>query len=396
MAAKTIADLDLQGRRVFIRVDFNVPLTPAGGVSDATRIRESLPTITHAIERGARVVLASHLGRPRGTPRSELSLLPVAAYLAEALGRDVFLTDEPAGDGAKKVIYDLRDGGVAMLENLRFCPGEEANDEVFARALATYADVYVNEAFTTAHRLHASTAGMVKYVSSSKGLGLHADREVKMLGKLLGEVERPFVAIVGGTRVAEKIGLLESLLSRVNVLCLGGVMANTFLAAKGLSMGRSLVEPSKMPIVRAFLAKAEASGVQIILPRDLIVADDAKTDAGITISATTVPDDRAVFDIGPESAAEIAAALARARTVFWNGPMGVSESPAFAAGTLAVAKAVALGVLGGTTVVAGGETAAAVQRAGVSSSIGHISTGGAASLEFIQGKKLPGLAALES
>jgi phosphoglycerate kinase len=396
MAAKTIADLDLQGRRVFIRVDFNVPLTPAGGVSDATRIRESLPTITHAIERGARVVLASHLGRPKGHPRAELSLLPVAAYLAEALGRDVFLTDEPAGDGAKKVISDLRDGGVAMLENLRFSPGEEANDEVFARALATYADVYVNEAFTTAHRLHASTAGMLKYVSSSKGLGFHADREVKMLGKLLGEVERPFVAIVGGTRVAEKIGLLESLLGRVNVLCLGGAMANTFLAAKGVPMGRSLVEPSKMPIVRAFLSKAEASGVQIVLPRDLVVADDAKADAGTTLSTTTVPEDRAVFDIGPDSAADIGAVLARARTVFWNGPMGVSESPAFAAGTMAVAKAVALGVLGGTTVVAGGETAAAVHRAGVSSSVGHISTGGAASLEFIQGKKLPGLAALES
>lgn len=395
MAAKTIADLDLQGRRVFIRVDFNVPLTPAGGVSDATRIRESLPTITHAIERGARVVLASHLGRPKGRPRSELSLLPVAAYLAEALGRDVFLTDEPAGDGAKKVIYDLRDGGVAMLENLRFSPGEEANDEVFARALATYADVYVNEAFTTAHRLHASTAGMVKYVSSSKGLGFHADREVKMLGKLLGEVERPYVAIVGGARVAEKIGLLDTLLTRVNVLCLGGAMANTFLAAKGVPMGRSLVEPSKMPIVRAFLAKAEASGVQILLPRDLVVADDAKADVGTTISANTVPEDRAVFDIGPDSAAEIGTVLARAHTVFWNGPLGVSESPAFAAGTLAVAKSMGL-VMGGTTVVAGGETAAAVQRAGVAASIGHISTAGAASLEFIEGKKLPGLAALES
>jgi len=394
MAAKTIADLDLQGRRVFIRVDFNVPLTPAGGVSDATRIRESLPTITHAIERGARVVLASHLGRPKGHPKTDLSLLPVAAYLAEALGRDVVLADEPAGDGAKKVVSDLRDGSVAMLENLRFSPGEEANDEVFARALATYADVYVNEAFTTAHRLHASTAGMVKYVSS-KGLGFHADREVKMLGKLAGEVERPFVAIVGGTRVAEKIGLLENLLSRVNVLCVGGAMANTFLAAKGVPMGRSLVEPSKMPIVRAFLAKAETSGVQILLPRDLVVAGDIKAGAGTTISSTTVPEDRAVFDIGPDSAAEIGAVLARARTVFWNGPMGVSESPAFAAGTLAVARSIA-SVMGGTTVVAGSETAAAVHRAGVASSIAHISTGGEASLEFIEGKKLPGLAALET
>ncbi len=216
MAAKTIADLDLQGRRVFIRVDFNVPLTPAGGVSDATRIRESLPTITHAIERGARVVLASHLGRPKGRFKPEFSLLPVAAYLAEALGRDVVLADEPAGDGAKKVVNDLRDGGVAILENLRFTPGEETNDENFSRALATYADVYVNDAFGTAHRAHASTVGMVKYVAN-KGMGFLMESEAKMLGKLLGEVQRPFVAIIGGAKVADKIGLLESLLGRADM-----------------------------------------------------------------------------------------------------------------------------------------------------------------------------------
>jgi phosphoglycerate kinase len=394
MAAKTLADLDLQGRRVFIRVDFNVPLTPAGGVSDVTRIREALPTINHAIERGARVVLASHLGRPKGRPRTELSLLPVAAYLAEALGRDIFLTDEPAGDGAKKVVYDLRDGSVAMLENLRFAPGEEANDEVFARVLATYADVYVNEAFATAHRAHASTTGMVKYVAS-RGLGFHADREVKMLGKLVGEVERPFVAIVGGNRVAEKIGLIENLLGRADVVCLGGAMANTFLCAKGVPMGQSMVEPSKLPIARAFLAKAEATGVQILLPRDLVVAEDAKAEAGNPIPAGSVPEKQAAFDIGPEAAAEIGAVLARARTVFWHGPMGACESPAFAAGTMSVARSMAL-VMGGTTVVVGGESAAAVQRAGVASSITHISSGGVASLELIEGKKLPGLAALES
>ena len=285
MAARTIADLDLQGRRVFVRVDFNVPLTPAGGVSDATRIREALPTINHAIERGARVVLASHLGRPKGRPRPEMSLLPVAAYLAEALGRDVFLADEPAGDGAKKVVCDLRDGGVAMLENLRFAQGEEANDEPFARTLASYADVYVNEAFTTAHRAHASTAGMVKYVAS-KGLGFHAGREVSMLGKLVGEVERPFVAILGGTRVAEKIGLLESLLGRADVVCLGGAMANTFLSAKGVPVGQSLVEPSKLPIARALMAKAETAGARIMLPRDLVVGDDATADTSSTISAS--------------------------------------------------------------------------------------------------------------
>ena len=394
MAAKTIAELDLQGRRVFIRVDFNVPLTPAGGVSDATRIRESLPTITHAIERGARVVLASHLGRPKGRPRPEFSLLPVAAYLADALDRDVVLADEPAGDGAKKVVNDLRDGGVAILENLRFAPGEEANDENFSRALATYADVYVNDAFGTAHRAHASTVGMVKYVSN-KGMGFLMDREAKMLSKLLGEVARPFVAIIGGAKVSDKIGLLESLLGRADAVCLGGAMANTFLCAKGASMGHSLVESSKLPIARAFLAKAEASGVQILLPRDLVAAEDAKALTGTVISATDVPDDQMALDIGPESAAEIATVLSRARTVFWNGPMGVFEAQPFAAGTLAVAKAMAQ-VMGGTTVVGGGDSVAAVHRAGVASSITHISTGGGASLEFIEGKKLPGLAALES
>jgi phosphoglycerate kinase len=394
MAAKTIAELDLQGRRVFIRVDFNVPLTPAGGVSDATRIRESLPTITHAIERGARVVLASHLGRPKGRPKPEFSLLPVAAYLAEALGRDVVLADEPAGDGAKKVVNDLRDGGVAILENLRFVPGEEANDENFSRALAAYADVYVNDAFGTAHRAHASTVGMVKYVSN-KGMGFLMDREAKMLSKLLGEVARPFVAIIGGAKVSEKIGLLESLLGRADAVCLGGAMANTFLCAKGASMGRSLVETSRLPIARAFLAKAEASGVQVLLPRDLIVAEDAKAFTGTLVPAMHVPNDQAALDIGPESIAEIATVLSRARTVFWNGPMGVCEAQPFAAGTIAVAKAMAQ-VMGGTTVVGGVDTGAAVHRAGVAGNITHISTGGGASLEFIEGKKLPGLAALES
>jgi phosphoglycerate kinase len=323
-----------------------------------------------------------------------MSLDPVAAYLAEALGRDVFLADEPAGDGAKKVVCDLRDGGVAMLENLRFAQGEEANDEPFARALASYADVYVNEAFTTAHRTHASTAGMVKYVAS-KGLGFHAEREVSMLGKLVGEVERPFVAILGGTRVAEKIGLLESLLGRADVVCLGGAMANTFLSAKGVPVGHSLVEPRKLPIARALMAKADTAGVPIMLPRDLVVGDDATADTSSTISASAVPEKKAVFDIGPESAAEIGAVLARARTVFWNGPMGAFESPAFASGTLSVAKSIAL-VMGGTTVVVGADSATAVQRAGVASSITHISTGGDASLELVEGKRLPGLAALES
>jgi phosphoglycerate kinase len=324
----------------------------------------------------------------------EFSLLPVAAFLAEALGRDVVLADEPAGDGVKKVVNDLRDGGVAMLENLRFTPGEEANDENFSRALASYADVYVNDAFGTAHRAHASTVGMVKYVSS-KGMGFLMDRETKMLGKLLGEVQRPFVAIIGGAKVSDKIGLLESLLGRADAVCLGGAMANTFLCAKGASMGHSLVESSKLPIARAFLAKAETSGVQIVLPRDLVVAEDAKAAAGTVVSAMCVPNDQAALDIGPESVSDIGAVLSRARTVFWNGPMGVFEEQPFASGTIAVAMAIAL-VIGGTTVVCGDDSAAAVHRAGVASSIAHISTSGSAALEFIEGKKLPGLAALES
>jgi phosphoglycerate kinase len=394
MAAKTIADLDLQGRRVFVRVDFDVPLTPAGGVSDVARLRRSLPTITHAIERGARVVLAAHLGQPKGRVKLDLSMLPIAAWLAETLCKDVVLADEPAGDGAKKVVNDLRDGGIAILENLRFSPAEEVNDEAFARILASYADVYVNDAFSAAHRAHASTSGMVKYVSS-KGMGFVLEREVKMLGKLVGEVERPFVAVIGGANVAEKMGLLESLLPRADTICLGGAMANTFLSAKGFAMGRSLVESSRLPIARAFLAKAESSGVQILLPRDLVAAQDLKAESGAIFPSTGLPDDQVALDIGPESLSEIGAALTHARSVFWNGPMGAFETPAFAAGSLGLAKAIAL-VIGGTTVVAGHDTAAAVERAGVATSLTHVSTGGAAALDFVEGKRLPGLAVLES
>jgi phosphoglycerate kinase len=393
MAAKSIADLDLQGRRVLIRVDFDVPLTPAGGVSTTARIRACLPTITHAIERGARVVLASHLGRPRGRVKSELSLMPIAAYLAEALGRDVVLADEPAGDGAKKVVYDLRDGGIAMLENLRFSPGEEANDEAFSRNLATYADVYINESFRISHRAHASIAGIAKYVSD-KGMGFGTARDAAMLGKLLGEIERPFVVILGGTRVPETLSLMESLLGRADAICLGGALANTLLRAKGYDMGDSLLDSSRLPIIRAFLAKADAGRTRIVVPTDLVVTDDPKVPAGEVVPITHVRSHQYAVDIGPASIAEIASTLARARTVFWHGPMGAFENPAFAAGSIAVAKAVAL-VIGGTTVVAGADAASAVEHAGVAANITHISTTGDAPLEFVEGKKLPGLAALE-
>jgi phosphoglycerate kinase len=394
MAIKSITDLDIQGRRVFIRVDFNVPLTPARGVADATRIKEALPTIKLAIERGARVILASHLGRPKGKPNPEYSLLPVAAYLAEVLGREVVLADEPVGDGAKKVVSDLREGGVVMLENLRFHPGEEANDEVFARALASYADVYINDAFGTAHRAHASTVGMLRFVSQ-RGIGLLMEREVKFLGKLLGEVERPYITVIGGAKVSDKIGVLEYLLGRVNALYIGGAMANTFLKAKGGQLGRSLLEEDRLAVARSFLRKAEEAGVQVILPRDVVAGAGTRAASGKVVQAMNVPEELAALDIGPETAKAFAEGISRARTIFWNGPMGVFESEPFAAGTLAVARAIA-GVSGALTVVGGGDSVAAVQRAGVADRISHISTGGGASLEFLEGKKLPGLAALES
>jgi phosphoglycerate kinase len=394
MAIKTVSELDIAGRRLFIRVDFNVPLTPAGGVADDTRIRESLPTIRYALEQGARVVLASHLGRPKGKPDKQYSLEPVAVRLAELLGIDVALTDEPVGDGARKVVNDLRAGGVALLENLRFSPGEEANDEAFSRALASYADVYVNDAFGTAHRAHASTVGIAKLVSA-KGMGFLMEREVKFLSKLLGDVERPFVAIIGGAKVSDKIAVLQNLLGRVNQLLIGGAMANTFLKAKGGRLGRSLVEEDKLALARSFLKKADAANVDVLLPRDVVAAAGIKAESGRVVQAMEVPEDLAALDIGPETARGFADAIARAKTIFWNGPMGVFESEPFAGGTFAVARAIAAndGVL---SVVGGGDSVAAVHKSGLADKITHISTGGGASLELLEGKKLPGLAALES
>ena len=392
MPIKTISELDIAGRRVFICVDFNVPLTPAGGVAEDTRIRESLPTIKHAIAAGARVILASHLGRPKGKPDPKYTMMPVGERLAELLGAEVVLTDEPVGDGARKVVGDLKAGRVALLENLRFTPAEEANDDTFAKGLASYADVYVNDAFGTAHRAHASTAGITKFVSS-KGMGFLMEREVKFLGTLIGEVDRPFIAIIGGAKVSDKIGVLENLLSRVNQLLIGGAMANTFLKAKGGRLGRSLVEEDKLALARSFLKKAQDASVDVLLPRDAIAAAGVKSDAGKVVPASEIPEDLAALDIGPETARGFGDAIARARTIFWNGPMGVFESDPFAGGTLAVARAVAASTA--LSVVGGGDSVAAVQKSGVADKITHISTGGGASLEFLEGKKLPGLAALE-
>jgi phosphoglycerate kinase len=389
---RSISELPIEGKRVFIRVDFNVPLTPAKGVADDSRIRASLPTIQHAIKRGARIVLASHLGRPKGGPTPGLSLEPVGARLAELLGKDVVLTDEAVGDGARKVVADLRDGDVALLENLRFFPGEEANDEGFARQLAAYADVYVNDAFGTAHRAHASTVGMIQFVQQ-KGAGLLMKQEIEFLGKLLGEVEKPFLAVIGGAKVSDKIAVLENLLGRVNAFLIGGAMANTFLKAKGANVGASRVEEDKLANARAFLKKADDRGVDVLLPVDVVAADGLDAASGSVVQAQNVPAGQMALDIGPETARGFAGRIGKAKTVFWNGPMGVFEKKPFAAGTVEVAKAIA--GCRGLTVVGGGDSVAAVHEAGVADKISHISTGGGASLEFIEGKTLPGIAALE-
>jgi phosphoglycerate kinase len=393
MAIKTVKDLPVEGKRVFVRVDFNVPLTPARGIADDARIRAAVPTIQHLIERGARVVLASHLGRPKGGPDPQFSLEPVGARLAEIIGKDVVLTDEPAGDGARKVVADLRDGQVALLENLRFHPGEEANDDGFARTLAGYADVYVNDAFGTAHRAHASTVGMIKYCAH-KGAGFLMIKEVEFLKRLLGEVEKPYIAVIGGAKVSDKIAVLDSLSTKVDKMLIGGAMANTFLKAQGKDVGKSKTEDDKLALARAFLKKAGEKNVQILLPRDVIVATGLDDVNGKVVSVDAIPEGFMALDIGPQTLSGYADELSRARTIFWNGPMGVFEKKPFAGGTVGVAKAVA-GNKRALSVVGGGDSAAAIEEAGVADQITHLSTGGGASLEFVEGKTLPGIAALE-
>jgi phosphoglycerate kinase len=393
---RSIEDLPLEGRRVFVRLDLNVPLRKGSRpaeISDDTRIRAALPTIKHCIERDARIILASHLGRPKGKPVPELSLEPVASRLAELLDCDVRLTDEPVGDGARKVTADLREGQIALLENLRFSEGEESNDDKFSEALASYADVYVNDAFGTAHRAHASTAGMVSHFSD-RGAGFVMHKEIEALTKLLDNPAKPYVAIIGGAKVSDKIDVLDALLGRVQTILIGGAMANTFLLAKGMKMGKSLVEESKLALARNFLRKASEKRVRIVLPSDLVVAEGLDAAAGSIVAANAVPTDKMALDIGPTTTRAFAEEAAQARTLFWNGPMGVFEKAPFAEGTMAVAAAVANNDFG-YTVVGGGDSAAAVHKAGIADKIRHVSTGGGAALEFIQGLSLPGIVALE-
>ncbi len=391
---KHVSELNVEGKRVFVRVDYNVPLDKKSKkITDDARIKATLPTLQHLIERGARIVLGSHLGRPDGQVKPELSLEPVAARLADLLSTEVALADEPVGDGARKVVSDLRDGQIAMLENLRWNAGEEANDADFARQLASYADVYVNDAFGTAHRAHASTAGMVKHVAE-KGAGFVMAKEIEYLTKLLGEVDRPYVAVLGGAKVSDKIEVLDALLDRCDSIVIGGAMANTFLVAQGKDVGKSKVEQDKLPNARLFLRKASEKKKTVYLPVDVVVSASLDDEAGAVVSAVdAISPEGMALDIGPATVENYRKVLAAARTVFWNGPMGVFEKPKFAAGTNAVARARADNKLA-LTVVGGGDSAAAIAQAGLAPKVSHVSTGGGASLEFVQGLDLPGIAAL--
>ncbi len=390
-AIRSIADLALEGETLFIRADFNVPLD-GSVVSDDTRIRASLPTINYALQAGAKVVLASHLGRPSGKPDPALSMEPVGARLAELLdGGEVVLTDDCIGDGARKVIQDLREGHVALLENLRFHPEEKANDEHFARSLGEYCSAYVNDAFGAAHRAHASVAALPR-LFEQRAAGLLMLKELEVLDQLRGDAPRPYLAVLGGAKVGDKIGIIDMLLHKVDALLIGGAMANTFLAAKGHRMGKSLVESDKLPIARSLMTTASERGVDLLLPIDVRVADSTDATQARTVSVRDVPDGAMALDIGEATARNYRERLRRARAIFWNGPMGLFENPAFAEGTFMIAKAVA--DCPGFSVVGGGDSVAAAVQAGLADRFDHVSTGGGASLQYLQGESLPGVEAL--
>lgn len=388
---RRFSEIDLRGKPTFIRVDFNVPLTSDRKVADDTRIRAALPTIKEAIDKGARVVLASHLGRPKAGPDPELSLEPVAAALAELLGKDVTFADDCVGDGVRKNIQDLREGDVLLLENLRFHPGEEKNDEAFARALADRIEVYVNDAFGAAHRAHASTVGMVRFVRE-KAAGHLMIREVEVLRGLLEEPARPFVVVMGGAKVSDKVAVMDSLIRRADAILVGGAMAYTLLAARGVKVGKSRVEQDKIPVAERIIKAAAARNVALLLPEDHVIAAAFDEHARPEVWRE-IPEYGIGLDIGPATREAYVNRILGAKTVFWNGPMGVFEWPSFAAGTLAVAQAVADAKA--VTVVGGGDSVAAIQAAGLAGKVTHISTGGGASLELLEGKILPGVAALE-
>ncbi len=394
-----IEDLDVAGKRVLVRVDFNVPLAREDGaprITDDRRIRASLPTIERLVSGGARTILVSHLGRPKGTRDPAASLAPVAKRLSQLLGRPVAFADDCVGDAVAGKVEALGAGDVLLLENLRFHAGEEKNDPEFARQLASLADLYVNDAFGTAHRAHASTEGVTRHIARC-ACGYLLRKELDYLGKALAEPERPFVAIIGGAKISSKITVLERLLDRVDTLLIGGGMAYTFLKSMGREIGKSLLEEDHLQTAASILEKARArDGVELLLPTDCVVAEAPNAEARRqTVSAEAMPADMMGLDIGPETAKRFAGVVLGAGTVIWNGPMGMFEEPAFAAGTRAVAEALASATeRGATTIIGGGDSALAIQEAGLDDRVSHVSTGGGASLEFLEGKVLPGVAAL--
>src|SRR3954465_15118343 len=400
MAKPSIRDPDLNNRRVFIRVDFNVPLDEQGRVTDDTRIVETLPTIDYALQHRAHVILASHLGRPKGKPNPKMSLRPVAEHLRILLDQrksrdcNVGFSPDCVGWEAEEMVKKLEPGQVLLLENLRFHPEEEANDEKFAKSLAKFADVYVNDAFGAAHRAHASTAGIAKFVSKSAA-GLLMEKELQYLGKVLASPERPFVAILGGAKVSDKIEVIQNLMPKVDALLIGGAMAYTFMKAQGRDVGKALIEDDKLDLAGKLLADAKSKNLKFLLPVDDVIADkiEASAQPSQVDASAAIPAGKMGLDIGPKTRKLYADEIAKAKTILWNGPMGVFEVGPFATGTVAIAQAVANN-RAATSIVGGGDSVAAVHQAGVADKITHISTGGGASLEFLEGKKLPGVEAL--
>lgn len=400
MPKKTLANLseaDLAGKRVLVRVDFNVPLDKATGkITDDTRIRAALPTIQDLTKKGAKVILCSHMGRPDGEVKEKLRLTPVAARLSELLGQEVKMCDDCIGDSVTATIAELQNGQVALLENLRFHKEEEENDPDFAKQLAANADLYVNDAFGTAHRAHGSTEGVTHYLSPSVA-GYLIEKELTYLQNAIENPQRPLAAIIGGSKVSSKIGVIETLLEKCDKLLIGGGMVFTFYKARGLSVGKSLVEEDKLELAKSLEAKAKEKGVALLLPTDVIVADKFAPDAeSQTVSVENIPDGWMGLDIGPESVKFFQEALADCKSVIWNGPMGVFEFDKFAAGTDAIANSLAeLTKKGVISIIGGGDSVAAVEKVGVADQMSHISTGGGASLELLEGKVLPGIAALD-
>jgi phosphoglycerate kinase len=389
MPKRSIAGVDVRGKRALIRVDFNVPLRD-GEVVDDTRIRAALPTIQALLDGGAAVILATHLGRPQGRRDPAYSVAPVARRLSDLLQREVQTVADVAGPEARHAAAALQPGDVLLLENTRFERGEETNDPALATALARLGDLFVNDAFGAAHRAHASTVGITAHLPAYAGLLLQ--REEQVLSRLLHEPERPFVALLGGAKVSDKLAVLDHLLARVDALLLGGGMANTMLLVQGYEIGASLAEPERIDDARRLIAMASRRGVPLLVPTDVVVAPSLESETGTVVPVGSVPPDQAIFDIGPETIGRFCTRIARARTLFWNGPMGVFERAPFSAGTLDIARCVAHA--GAFTVVGGGDSLAAIAAAGVSDRIDHISTGGGASLEFLEGRALPGIAAI--